>query len=213
MIRVARAVLPTAIFITGWGWTDVSGFSYSLPRIWICLLIAFFAVLSFPQDLRGSMGSATSARQLWVALIALTGLAAIFCLVAQADRRDLLTMHVWWIPWAGLALFALGGILQFVSLRTLGHAYSPFVTLQARHRLVQAGPYRFLRHPMYLGLVLKISGVMAVFRSWLILPVTLAAFLFVGFRIREEEQLLDAHFGSQFRTYRKRTKRLIPFLY
>ena len=78
-------------------------------------------------------------------------------------------------------------------------------------RLVQDGPYRFIRHPAYAG-YLWISLGLAVGYSSL---AGLAAALFVLlpsviYRIRVEDKLLSEHFGAQFEDYAERRKRLIP---
>ena len=88
------------------------------------------------------------------------------------------------------------------------------VSISAEHRLVDSGPYRYVRHPTYAGALLTFVGLGFCFGNWLTtlfltLPI-MAAFLW---RIRiEERALLDA-LGKNYRAYMKRTKRLIPRVY
>jgi hypothetical protein len=99
------------------------------------------------------------------------------------------------------------------SFLTLGKQHSADVTIQAGHQLVVSGPYRWVRHPMYLGLIVFPWGAGLVFRSWIgaLLPMLLIA-LFV-WRIADEEQLMQREFGEQWEAYCRRTRRLIPFIY
>jgi protein-S-isoprenylcysteine O-methyltransferase Ste14 len=78
---------------------------------------------------------------------------------------------------------------------------------------VTDGIYGVIRHPSYLGLLINALGWALAFRSGvgvlltaLLIPPLLA-------RIRAEEALLRAHFGSEYEQYRQRTSRLIPGIY
>ena len=104
-------------------------------------------------------------------------------------------------------------ILAFVALRALGKQYSGYVTLQEDHQLVQTGIYGVIRHPIYLRALMVFVGLPLIFRSWLLLPLFVVGVLFVGYRIRQEEKLLAEHFGAEFEAYRRRTWRLLPYLY
>ena len=99
-----------------------------------------------------------------------------------------------------------------VAAKELGKQFSPYVTLQEEHQLVQSGIYGYIRHPMYLGLVLAQPGIALVFRSWLVIPICALGTLFVLARIRQEERLLQEHFGKEFEDYRSRTWGLLPYL-
>jgi protein-S-isoprenylcysteine O-methyltransferase Ste14 len=98
-------------------------------------------------------------------------------------------------------------------VRELGKQFSAFVTLQVNHQLVQTGIYGWIRHPMYLGYLLVLPGIVLIFRSWLVIPVFVSSAIFVVVRIGEEEKLLAEHFGSEFDAYRRRTWLLLPYLY
>ena len=100
-----------------------------------------------------------------------------------------------------------------LALSSLGSQFSAFVTLQSGHELVEHGIYAWIRHPLYLSLLLAGPGLTLVFRSQLVWPVLFGAWLFVANRIAREEALLASHFGSRFRGYRARTWALVPLLY
>jgi len=117
----------------------------------------------------------------------------------------------------GLALFLVGCLLAFWARLALGGMWGVSTSfaaqLQARHNLIQHGPYAFVRHPMYLGYWLLLAGVMLMYRTWtplLFLVMCLAAFYR---RARCEEATLADQFGEEWREYASRTKFLIPFVY
>ena len=114
----------------------------------------------------------------------------------------------------GCILFLAGLALRWYSIGYLGRYFTVDVSIAAEHKLVDSGPYRYIRHPTYTGALLAFVGLGFCFGNWLTtlfltLPI-MAAFLW---RIRiEERALLDA-LGKNYRAYMKRTKRLIPRVY
>src|SRR5437867_9981811 len=114
----------------------------------------------------------------------------------------------------GFCLFLGGLILRWYSIGYLGRYFTVDVSISNEHRLVDSGPFRFIRHPTYTGALLAFLGLGFCFGNWLsILFLTLpiiAAFLW---RIRIEERVLLEALGQNYRAYVERTKRLIPFVY
>lgn len=117
------------------------------------------------------------------------------------------------VSWAGLALFALGITVLAAAMRTLGELYTSYLGIQPRHRLVTFGPYRYVRHPGYLGELLSMFGIGLSLSSVVGLALALLSLLLVLKRIKPEEEMLTAEFGDEYRKYMDRTKRLIPFIY
>jgi protein-S-isoprenylcysteine O-methyltransferase Ste14 len=87
------------------------------------------------------------------------------------------------------------------------------VAIQEGHELVTGGLYRVIRHPSYLGLLLGLLGWALVFRSAIGFLVSLLLLLPLVARMNSEEALLESEFGSQYADYRRRTWRLVPFVY
>jgi protein-S-isoprenylcysteine O-methyltransferase len=114
----------------------------------------------------------------------------------------------------GVALFVLGTALRWWSILLLGKFFTVDVAIAPDHRLVESGPYRYLRHPSYSGALLAFVGMgltMGNVLSLLIMLVPIVpAFLW---RIRIEESALQGTFGVAYRDYSARTKRLIPGVY
>jgi protein-S-isoprenylcysteine O-methyltransferase Ste14 len=119
----------------------------------------------------------------------------------------------------GMQITGLGLILAAVAMRiwTRVHIrglYSGHVEVQAGHRLVQSGPYRFVRHPGYTGLLLMALGVVVSYSS-LIGLVAIPVLLLPGlaYRMSVEEKLLRDKFGDEYQRYIRQTKKLLPGLW
>ncbi len=95
----------------------------------------------------------------------------------------------------------------------LGRYWSARITLSADHQLIQTGPYRMVRNPIYSGGLLAVIGtaiVVGQVRALIALLLILIAFLR---KIWLEEKWLLERFGQQYVEYQKRVKALIPFIY
>jgi protein-S-isoprenylcysteine O-methyltransferase Ste14 len=91
----------------------------------------------------------------------------------------------------GLGLLVLGVGFRWWAIRTLGRFYSHFVRKQEGHQIVDTGPYRFLRHPAYTGMLIANLGFVLCFFNWIALGALLGFFLpAVARRILVEEQTL-----------------------
>ena len=115
------------------------------------------------------------------------------------------------VRWAGIALAAGGGVFWVWALHHLGKNLTDTVVTRRQHSLVTSGPYRWVRHPFYVGLVLMLFGVSVATANWLITG--LAALLWFGFllpRTRIEERKLIERFGDDYREYMRRVGRFVP---
>ena len=95
---------------------------------------------------------------------------------------------------------------------TLGRNWSGVVTLKEGHELVERGPYRFVRHPIYTGMLIM-SFATALVQSHMagVLGVLL---MFASFWIKlgREETLMLRQFPERYAAYQQRVKRIIPFV-
>jgi protein-S-isoprenylcysteine O-methyltransferase Ste14 len=120
---------------------------------------------------------------------------------------------------SSVAVLALGGLVfvggvlfRLRAITELGRFYSHRVRVAATHRIIDSGPYRFVRHPAYTGMLAAHLGFVMVFFNWASLA-CLVGLLLVGIvlRIRVEEQVLYQLPG--YRAYSRNRKRLIPGLW
>jgi protein-S-isoprenylcysteine O-methyltransferase Ste14 len=153
---------------------------------------------------------------LWV-VIAVSIMAGVF-----VGRSHSLRAVLWpfelpesdWIPAAAIGLFALGLAIRWWAIVTLGRFFTVDVTIEKDHELVERGPFRFVRHPSYTGVLLAFVGWALTLRNWVAILVVLVP-IFVAFvrRMRVEESALTEALGGQYRDYIQRTKRLVPGVY
>lgn len=126
-----------------------------------------------------------------------------------------------WTPWqgpgvraAGLAVGAAGIALRLWSMRTLARAFSYDLKVEAGQELIRSGPYRWLRHPSYTGMLLWSVALGAwnpsVPGAALLLASTLPQ---LAHRIAAEEALLAAHFGARWDAHARATARLVPWIW
>jgi protein-S-isoprenylcysteine O-methyltransferase Ste14 len=134
-------------------------------------------------------------------------------LPAYTDRHDFATIDGDAVRYAGLVLFVVGSVLRMVPVFVLGRRLSGLVAIQEGHELETGGLYRFIRHPSYLGFLLGLFGWDLVFRSVIGLLVSLLMVPPLVARMNSEEALLESEFGERYADYRRRTWRLIPFVY
>ncbi len=116
--------------------------------------------------------------------------------------------------WIGFAIYVFGIGLRWYSIRYLGKFFTVDVNVASDQRVVDTGPYRFIRHPSYTGNVLAFLGLglciaNAATLMLMVIPIT-AVFIY---RIQIEERALQAGLGEPYRQYMQRTKRLIPYVY
>ena len=120
--------------------------------------------------------------------------------------------HVAPTAWAAAVLCFIGLAFALWARVALGRNWSGVVTLKEGHELVERGPYRFVRHPIYTGILTMFFatalalGHLGGFAGTLL---TVASF---WIKLRDEEQLMLQQFPERYAAYRPRAKRIIPFV-
>jgi protein-S-isoprenylcysteine O-methyltransferase Ste14 len=95
----------------------------------------------------------------------------------------------------------------------LGKQWRYKAALNQDHKLIQTGPYRWLRHPIYASMLGMLLATQAAWTWWpMALGSSIAFVAGTEIRVRAEESLLAGRFGESFSTYRARTSAYIPFL-
>jgi len=113
----------------------------------------------------------------------------------------------------GSAVCVLGLMGAIWSRKTLGDNWSNDVEFKKGHKLIEQGPYRFVRHPIYTSILLMCLGSAMV--SNRALSYMGGLLVFVGFfiKLKQEERLMLQHFPEEYPAYKGRTKILVPFLF
>ena len=142
----------------------------------------------------------------------LTGVSAVgVVVIAGVLRGGSLAVHNVILAVIGGLLFALGIALAVWARLHLGRNWGMPMTQRAEPELVTSGPYRFVRHPIYSGLLTAMLGTALVnnLLGLIVVAVLLAYFYYSGI---VEERNLTATFPKTYPEYKSRTKMLIPFL-
>lgn len=122
-------------------------------------------------------------------------------------------LPLWTLPVAAAVGF-FGIALRSWAIVALGRFFSPVIRIEAGHRIVRSGPYRWLRHPSYTGAFFIVVGLALTLGSVLgVLVTTALGLLAFGYRISVEERMLTERFGDEYREYIRESWRLFPGLY
>lgn len=120
--------------------------------------------------------------------------------------------EIWQVTACSLFL-AIAALLSWSGTRALGRHLRLDAALTEDHHLVQSGPYRLLRHPIYTSMLCVLVGTGFMVSTPMLFAVALAIFLIgTEIRVRTEDQLLEVRFGDEFRRYKKSVAAYIPFL-
>ena len=115
-----------------------------------------------------------------------------------------------WARWLGVAMGAAGDALAYWVFTSLGNNVSPTVVTRKNHTLVTKGPYRWVRHPLYLMGLIGYLGFALLAENSFIAVITVAAFIVLNIRLPKEEARLIERFGEDYRAYMRRTGKFLP---
>ena len=208
-----KAFLFSMLFILG----PMVGNSYRMlhPGPWVLFAATWVVLFTHPPLPPFKQVIENKADGFSAILLLLTLLGTVFLTVVE------FTYRAEWIPPAGSAR-CLGGIVLMImaiflrvwSIRILGSFFTSTVNVEEICAgLVERGPYRLVRHPSYLAMLLALVALCLMMQSTLCLFLTiLLIFPSYLYRIYREERALEAKLGAKYRTYRKRTWKLIPLI-
>ena len=112
----------------------------------------------------------------------------------------------------GVLLALAGIVLRQYAVAVLGRFFTTRVMTTSDQKVVDRGPYRFVRHPSYTGALLTVGGLILCATNWLSLDCFVLVIPGLAYRIQVEEGVLIEGLGEPYRAYMSRTKRLVPFL-
>jgi protein-S-isoprenylcysteine O-methyltransferase len=183
--------------------------------LWVALLIFPVSEIALAIFRRADRRTADvrdrgSMRLLWVAI----GLAIALAIAAQSVPAAEISAPLPWLQALALGLLVIGLGLRWYAIVTLGRLFTVDVAVLPEHALVERGPYRFVRHPSYTGLLLAFLALGLYFGNWLSLAALLVVITpAVLRRIAAEEVALRHGLGAPYDAYCARTKRLVPGVY
>jgi protein-S-isoprenylcysteine O-methyltransferase Ste14 len=178
--------------------------------LWLCFYTYWLiSAIGTKRNIR------TSGRSERAVLRSLTLIAILFVLrvpdIRQALRHYELTHSNPVIQLAGIVLCVVGLAFAVWARRHLGGNWGQPMTFKEGHELVKTGPYRFVRHPIYAGILF------AMLASALVSPFFFIPFIFLAvyfvYSARTEQRIMLEQFPDQYPDYMKHTKALVPFVW
>ena len=214
-------VVYAALILFGWGFGDIAGFfSYPARTIMFAVTISVNTLTMLFKDKFGvefnKKGEKVDPKEklTGVMLPSLIGFLIVFVAPYSESHNLFVMVGGDALRYFGLIIFLAGYVFMVWGPLHLGEQYSLLVTIQEEHKLVTDGPYRYMRHPRYSGIIFWVFGVALIFLSIpaLVLAVLMSALMLI--RVPKEEKVLHGEFGKEWEEYCKRTtKKVIPFVY
>jgi protein-S-isoprenylcysteine O-methyltransferase Ste14 len=115
-----------------------------------------------------------------------------------------------WLRVSGSFFTFVGALIATWARYSLGRYWSARVTLKIDHQLIRSGPYAYVRHPLYSGLLLAMAGTAVVVGEWRAVVGVLLGLIEFSRKAAKEEALLSTEFGDQYQEFRKHTGFLTP---
>lgn len=189
-------------------------------RLAALLVMALIVPIGVHHRLRAQrVGGPVSRREEGLALLfglRLGGLAVWLMLLAWLLAPQRVVWAQWPLPdtlrWWGVVLGVAVAPLAFWVFRSLGTNITDTVVVRERHTLVQTGPYRWVRHPLYVVFALMFLSLSLLTANWLITVIGVGVFALLRVRLPKEEAHLLARYGGEYRAYMQRTGRFLPRL-
>jgi protein-S-isoprenylcysteine O-methyltransferase len=177
---------------------------------WIWIVFGSFWVLAAFVQKRNARRQTVGSRLMQTSIILLV----VLPFFTETPRLGLLYRHLYpnspELQYSGVLLLLLGCGFAVWARFVLGRNWSGIVTVKEDHTLITRGPYAWVRHPIYTGILLALLGTaVAVGRVINLVELPVVAFAF-WLKLRTEEKFMHETFGEQYTAYRQQVKALIP---
>jgi protein-S-isoprenylcysteine O-methyltransferase Ste14 len=184
--------------------------------IWFAGLVAWY-IIRYPFERRAKKVGVTKSlfgrREIGLLALAFVGLwvvPLIYALTGFPSPLDHQLIPA--IAVLGVVILCGALLLFFRSHADLGRNWSISLQIRNEHRLVTAGIYRLIRHPMYSSFFLLAIAQLMLLPNWFAGATGLIGIgLLYAFRVRQEERMMVERFGAEYRDYMAHTRRLIPW--
>lgn len=117
-----------------------------------------------------------------------------------------------WMRLSGGVLLVVARLLLLYSRWSLGKMWAPNASLNQSHKIVEKGPYKWIRHPIYFSFWPAAAGAGIATSSWLVAALGFITAIGYASAIKDEESLMREAFGNKYQRYMNRTGRFIPRL-
>jgi protein-S-isoprenylcysteine O-methyltransferase Ste14 len=179
--------------------------SYGLLALWILWLLPFLLRRVRSTGIRPSKTAPVS-------ILGMVLQAASFPIVFITEHLRAHPPNAWHIALS----FAFGFVSLFLiwsAIPALGKQWRLQAGVYADHVLVQSGPYRFVRHPIYASMLALLLAAGLLVAPWIAIGIALLLMIAgTEIRVRAEDRLLAERFGQEFANYKARVPAYIPFL-
>ncbi|MGA7974229.1 MAG: isoprenylcysteine carboxylmethyltransferase family protein [Pseudolabrys sp.] len=181
-----------------------------LPVTWVCWALYWgFAAIGAKPDARREPRASRLGYNVPIAL-GVAAMAVPNVLGAELERHFVPATEVWFRVGWGVTLA--GMALTVLARMWLGRNWSGTVTLKQDHELIRSGPYAYMRHPIYTGLLLALIGTAIAIDQWqALIGVALVAAALVR-KMAIEERFMHEQFGEAYANYRAKVRALVPFV-
>ncbi|MGO9908507.1 MAG: methyltransferase family protein [Solirubrobacteraceae bacterium] len=195
----------------------VAPYRHSGADIAFWVMLGLFAIgeytvqfRSFRDLIRGRSGRLAERWSLAIVLLTVIGGFVAGIKLAQGHTGEI-TTGAWPLFAIGLVLMGAGIAIRWWAIIVLGRFFTPDVRVQSDQTVIERGPYRWVRHPSYSGLIICFVGLGLALSNWL----SLAALIVVpiaglAVRINAEERALLASLGEPYRQFCASRPRLFP---
>lgn len=115
----------------------------------------------------------------------------------------------------GYIFVLLGFFISLKALKDLGSSWTGMMQFRIKknQKLITAGAYKYIRHPLYLAVILELVGFELVATSWLFIVLLVSTLVLFDKHIKKEEKLLEDYYQEAYRIYKQKTKKLLPRIY
>lgn len=183
-------------------------FASTLAAIWLAFLVVW---LVFALDTKRTARRSMSPWALRVPI--LLGVFALWKVPGLRHGFAGVERAIWSpaLAGGGLALVALGIAFAIWARVHIGRNWGTPMSLKQDPELVTSGPYAYVRHPIYTGVILAMLGSALVSIWWI--PACLLFFVYFVWSAKTEEKIMLEQFPARYAEYMQRTKMLIPFVW
>lgn len=198
--------------------------AYGIGAVIVLLLYAIQSEIRFGSRAR-TIRAGASDRKSTLAVSLATAVPLLgFVLAMKANSSSMSSVVPDWfrhaalpglpaLAWVGVVLGVCGLALRLWAVLRLRERYTRTLLVQDQHSIERGGPYRWVRHPGYLGSLLCLNGIaLASGNLVTLLASIVATSAGYAYRIKVEDEMLVAALGPSYAEYRRQVRALVPFL-